>query len=310
MTTETEGADARMRDPRATAELLRTLLLQNPRYRQRWHARTKRARNVLNQAAVAEVIALDLWDRGERAETATDLARTLKDRVSRALNGTAISTETLTWFISAFEMDREDEIRLWGTLSSRSYPQLGISRTMRERREMVHRQRHRTVGLFERYIVGSDRSLKLRRTLHVIRAIEDGVHSYVFNHEPEAISVEVIHGGSLGDSYRYGGGLHAVEILLSAALGEGQSTSLEYQTTFAANNQLEEVRRAAFGKSENVDFAVEFQGSLPSEAYWCVWEDHLLGDPVEEESAAFEGNSIRKYVPFIEETVVGFRWSW
>ncbi len=284
--------------------------MQNPRYRRRWHTYARRTRNVLSQAAVAEVIALDLWERGERAESATDLARTLKDRISRALNGTAISTETLTWFISAFEMDDGDEARLWKTLSGQSHPQLGISRTMRERREMVQRQRHRTVGLFERYSVGPNNSLAVRHTLHMIRATESGVRSYIFNHEPEALFIDVIHGGSLGREYRYGGGLHAVEIVLSTALEEGQTASLEYRTVFPPGNNLQEVRRAAFGKSENIDFAVEFQGLRPCKASWCVWRDHLIGEPVEEEPVAFEGRSIRKYVPFIEETVVGFRWSW
>jgi hypothetical protein len=299
-----------MRDPAATGELLRTLLLQDPRYRRRWQTHTTRARSVLSQAAVAEVIALDLWERGERAEAFTDLARSLKDRVSRALNGQAISTETLSWFISAFQINHQDETRLVATLSGRSYPQLGISSTMRERREMVQRQRHRTVSLFERYSVGPDNSLKLRHTMHMIRATEDGVHSYIFNHEPEALSVDVVYGGILGTKYQYGGGLHAVEIILSRPLEEGETTSLEYRTVFRQGNRLNEVRRAAFGRSENIDVAVEFQGDLPRQAFWCVWDDHMLGQPLEEEDATFKERSIRKYIPFIEETVVGFRWSW
>jgi hypothetical protein len=299
-----------MRDPIATGELLRTLLMQNPRYRRRWQTYATRARNALNQAAIAEVIALDLWERGERADSSTDLARSLKDRVSRALNGQAISTETLSWFISAFEMDRDDESRLMAALSGRPYPELGISRTMRERRALVQRQSHRTVSIFERYVVDLDGSLETRHTLHVIRATEDGVRSYIFNHEQEASFIDVIHGGRLGSKYQYGGGLCAVEIVLTRPLGEGETTSLEYKTTFRKGNLLNEVRRAAFGRSENIDFAVEFQGELPRQAFWCVWEDHILGQPVEEDHATFRGKSIRKYIPFIEETVVGFRWSW
>ncbi|WP_125806453.1 hypothetical protein [Actinoplanes sp. ATCC 53533] len=144
----------------------------------------------------------------------------------------------------------------------------------------------------------------------MIRATEDGVCSYIFNHEPEASSIDVIHGGKLGSKYRYGGGLCAVEIILSRPLEEGEATSLEYRTTFQKDNRLSEVRRAAFGRSDNIDFAVEFRVALPRQAFWCVWEDHLLGQPVEEERTSFQGRSIHKYIPFIEETVVGFRWSW
>lgn len=75
----------------------------------------KRARGEVSQAAIAEVITLYLWESGERSENSTALTRTLKDRVSRALNGIALSSETLGWIIAAFGMDSVDEARLWAT---------------------------------------------------------------------------------------------------------------------------------------------------------------------------------------------------
>jgi hypothetical protein len=73
----------------------------------------------LSQAAVAKVIEEYLWDSGERSENTTGLARQLKDRVSRALNGEGLSTETLGWFIAAFDMDKGDENHLWAALGER-----------------------------------------------------------------------------------------------------------------------------------------------------------------------------------------------
>ena len=296
----------------ATGALLRDLLAADPRYRRLWRARVKRAHSDLSQAAVAEVIALHLWDCGERSDSATSLARELKDRVSRALNGTALSSQTLSWFIAAFDIDASDESRLWATFSGRGNIQTGIAHTLRRRREMVKRQCHRTVSLVERYTVDQNGSLVLRRTLHAIRAVEDGVDIYIFNHEPEASQIEVLHGGELGRRYEYGGGLSSVEILLDEPLAKSECTALEYRTHFAPGlTCLTEVRRAAFARAENIDLAVEFDGARrPQRAWWCVWDDHLGGTLIRENVMSFKNDTIRRYVPFIEETVVGFKWEW
>jgi len=42
----------------------------------------------------------------------------------------------------------------------------------------------------------------------------------------------------------------------------------------------------------------------------CVWSDHVDGNPLREAPEAVREASIRRYVPFIEQTVVGFRWEW
>ncbi len=62
----------------------------------------------INQAAVCQVIAEYLWDAGERPETDLELARQLKDRVSRALSGKGISPETIRWFVNAFQLAPND----------------------------------------------------------------------------------------------------------------------------------------------------------------------------------------------------------
>src|SRR5690349_20258332 len=75
-------------DAGAVAALLRELLVGDERYRRQWQECSRRRSSSLNQAAVARVLALHLWDHGERSDTAVSLPRELKDRVSRALNGT------------------------------------------------------------------------------------------------------------------------------------------------------------------------------------------------------------------------------
>ncbi|MET4922132.1 hypothetical protein P3L51_07155 [Streptomyces sp. PSRA5] len=292
-----------------TSRRLREILTAHPRYRQRWRERVKRAREDLHQAAIAEVIALYLWDCGELAENITP--RSLKDRVSRALNGSIVSAETLRWFIEAFEMDDNHREDLWSTPFGENSPDLGVAHTLRNRRTMAKPQRHRTINLVERYSVGLNRSLIWRKTFHAIRAIEDDVDAYFFNHDPRASQIEVLHGGTLGARYLYGNGLTGVDILLSTPLAKMQATALEYQAFFTPGYSATELRRPAFARVENVDIAVDFASNeTPRSLWWCIWDDHFEGNPVWEQEWMIRNQVARKYIPFIEEAVVGFRWEW
>ena len=297
----------------ATGRLLREYLTANSRYRRRWQAKARRVRaSDVSQAAVAEVLAEYLWDIGERSDRQTSLARDLKDRVRRALSGITLSSETLEWFIGAFCLDDEDASRLWETFTGDVTPATGIKHTMTNSREMVRRQRHRTLSLFERYRIAADGSLLERHTWQTIGAKEDGVSGYLFNHEPYAQQVRIVHGGRLGEQFRYGHGLRSQDIILDHPLRRGETTSLEYVTGYPpGSDRICEVRRPARGRSENIDIAVEFHTArLPAAVYWCVWTDHLDGAPIREERVALNDAIARRFVPFVEQAVVGFRWLW
>src|ERR1035438_1926072 len=110
----------------ATGALLQELLESDPRYRRLWRRRVARDHSDLSQAAVAKVIEGYLWDSGERSDDVTDLARQLKDRVSRAFRGDRLSSETLGWFIAAFYMNEGDERRLWAAFAGRDDDTLSI----------------------------------------------------------------------------------------------------------------------------------------------------------------------------------------
>lgn len=301
-----------IRTKASTGAFLRRLLESDPSYRRRWMLRVSRQRSELSQAAVAKVIEEHLLDIGERSDEMTGLARQLKDRVSRALSGEGLSAETLRWFIDAFQMGERDEARLWEIFAAKESEATGVSHTLRQRREMIRRQRHRTVSLVERYFIDRHGSLVLRQTHHAIRAVEDGVDIYVFNHEPQATAVEVVYGGRLGSAYEYGGGLTSKEIILDRPLRKTESTVLEYRTHFApCSTFLTEIRRAAFARSENIDIAVEFDvQKIPQKAWWCAWDDHFSSVRVIDEPIQISHETIRKFLPYIEETVVGFRWVW
>lgn len=298
-----------------TCRLLHDLLATRPGYVRMWQQHVQRQRTTgVSPAGVAHVLALYLWGAGERADTETTLARDLKDRVRRALVGQSLSPETLSWFIHAFEMSEADEHTLWATYASGVNTQItGISKTLGNIPSLPRPQRHRTIALFERYTIGADRSFIERHTMHVIMALDDGVDTYVYNHDPAAERIEVIHGGEVGSKFLYGGGLHGVELVLERALAKGESLSIEYRSIYPEGMYYgTEVRRPAYGRTQNVDIALKFDASqLPARLLWTIWTDELNDRAIQQEPAHLnEHGSAHRFVPFIEETVVGFRWEW
>ena len=296
----------------SATRVLRDLLVSNPRYRRRWeqHAHRNRSGDV-SQAAVAQVVAMHLWDSGERHETEIDLARKLRDRVRRALRGEKLSGETLTWIVQAFEMEHDDEQALWRAFAGGGIRSAGVVGTMVAPRELVRPQLHRTVSLFERYSIDSLGRLTGRHTMHVIGAVEHGVNSYLYNHEPLATRIEIVAGGKLGERFTYGDGLISDEVVLDAPLRRGYTTSMEYRTTYPDTYSPLEVRRAVRGRCENVDIAIQFDRSaIPSSVRFAAWSDHYLGDPVLTETASPDATGfVHRFVPYAEQTVIGFQWN-
>jgi hypothetical protein len=189
----------------------------------------------------------------------------------------------------------------------------GVSQTLSNRPSLAIPQRHRTVALFERYTIDSDHSFIERHTMHVIMALEDNVKTYVYNHDPAAEEIEVIHGGEVGSHFIYGEGLHGVELILERVLSRGESLSIDYRSIYPKGiYQGTEVRRPAYGRSQNIDIALKFDASrLPKRLTWAVWDDQVHGHIVEQEPVYLnEHSTVHRFVPFIEETVVGFRWEW
>jgi hypothetical protein len=299
---------------RQTSLLLRELLLSRPGYRQLWQEQAERRRSAaISKAGVARVIALHLRGTGARASgTSTLPHRDLKDRIRRALAGESLTPQTLAWFVAAFEMDERDERVLWASYAGDHEGNAGISHTITTNRELALPQRHRTTALFERYAITADRRVAVRRTLQTIMAIEDGVDTYPCVHEPAIERCDVIYGGTLGRHYVHGDGLHTAAIMLERKLLNGETASLEYHSYYPGGYPAAEVRRLAHGRSENVDIAVQFdQSALPRQVAWAVWPDYLDGSPVAEQPVSLDAyGSAHRFVRFIKETVVGFRWEW
>jgi hypothetical protein len=325
-----------------TSRLLRELLMSQPEYRRQWQERAeRRPAGDVSQAGVARVIALHLWGSGERPDSNTALARNLKDRVRRALTGRSVTPQTLSWFVEAFHMDPRDARALWATFAGDRDTGAGISGL-----PPVHggpRPACQTVALFERYLAGPDGALAGRSTLHTIMALEDGVDVFWFSPGPEADRVEVRHGGTAGP-----GGPQGRAIWLERTLAAGQTLALEYQCRYPPGGRpATEVRHLVRGRSENLDIAVTFHPArLPARVHWAVWRDARDSSPPDDsppdDSQQDSGrrnpgpadteladtgladtgladtqpepldrrHRARRFVPFVEDAAVGFRWEW
>ncbi|MEV4118082.1 hypothetical protein [Micromonospora sp. NPDC049645] len=301
-------ANGQQRRVAATGALLRQLLGSRPAYVRAWRVHGDRQRGEINQRAVAKVIALHLWEEGVRPDTEITLPLKLKNLVNRALTGQRLTASTLEQFIDAFAMPEEDQRELWRTYLGAE----GIAQTVSVPRGMARRQWHRTVSLFERYYVDGERNLALRRTVQCIEAKEDGVDSYLFNHESSVTEINVVHGGRIGRHYEYAGGLIADDIVLEHVLSAGERAGLEYTSRYESGNGVTEVRRPARGRTANVTLAVHFAPPVfPTYVWFSVWADHILGQPVEDRKVRLQPSGTASIcLPYMEQTVIGFRWRW
>jgi hypothetical protein len=300
----------------SVAQLLETLLRQREEYAERWQRRQERAHppGVLNQAAIAKVIEDYLWSTGERPETDTELARSLKDTVRRALLGKGISTRTLTWFIEAFDMTRQDARRLRATLNGHPLPDgTPVANTLRPPQELPIPQRHRTLFVFERRVMGPDGAPVTHHASRAIIAQTDTVHYYPCRQFSAASEVSMLSGGTITATRKFPGSSPILEMTLSSPLPVGQVGSLEYQADFAPGSSvMTEYRQVAHARADNVDIVVQFHDKrLPHRVWWTVWDDYRDGTVLAEQPVTLDPDGrAHRYLPYLENAAAGFRWEW
>ena len=310
---------------RTAAKYLRELLAQQGPYRRRWEQYVVRSRSGdITQLAVAEVLARHLWSHPRVAGDADVLPRQLKDTVSRALSGTWLSRPTLAVFIDAFGISGADADQLWrlwegsGRISVFSGPRAVGAKTEEELRAALGPRRHQTLSLHDHVYIGSDGRVARTRTLQVIEAIADGLESIPYLYDTSALTLELGQGcGDIsGELYQISAGIYATTIPLARALSAGETSSIDYVTTYRYPGNLDdpherEFRRAVMRRMENFEMRVEFHPDmLPAQVWWAVW-DGVEGALIEREPVTLGGqHEVQRYLRSVERTVVGFCWSW
>jgi hypothetical protein len=310
---------------RTAAKYLRELLAQQGPCRRRWEQYVVRSRSgEINQLAVAEVLAQHLWSHPRVTGDADVLPRQLKDTVARALSGTLLSRPTLALFIDAFRISGADADRLWrlwegsGRISVFSGPRAMGAQTETDLHSALGPRRHQTLSLHDHVYIGSDGRIARTRTLQVIEAIADGLDCVPYIYDTSALTLEVGQGcGDIsGELFRISADVYATTIPLARALAAGETSSLEYVTTYRYPGNLDdpherEFRRAVMRRLENFEMRVEFHPDmLPAQTWWAVW-DGVDGESIEREPVTLGGqHEVQRYLRAVERAVVGFCWSW
>lgn len=310
---------------RAAAAYLRELLLKPGAYRRSWEQYVLRARpGEVSQLAVAEVLSRHLWDYPRKPGDQEAGPQRLKDTVSRALSGRLLSRPTLQLFIDAFGFSPQETDRLWRLWNgSAAISVLAGNRAMprqaeRDVRAALGPRRHQTLSMHDHVFVGADGRLERTRTLQVIEAVAADLDRIPYLYDTSALTIEVGQGcqGLSGRLLQIGAGVYATDILLTKSLAIGETTTLEYWTSYRypgdpADPQEREYRRAVMGHMENFDMRIEFHpGRLPACLWWASW-DGLDGCIAQRQEVSLDRqHSAHRYLRAIERTVAGFYWTW
>jgi len=310
---------------RAAAEYLRQLLLKPGPYRDEWRQHVGRPRDgIINQLAVAEVLAGYLHAAPRGTGDADIAAYQLRDTVAQALAGRQLSRPSLQLFIGAFGLTPDDAARAWrlwngaptirvlaGTRGLPATTEDDVARALGPRR-------HQTLSLHDHVWVAADGRIDRHHVIQVVEAACDGVDRIPFAGDTSVLTLEVGQGcrDVTGRVREIGGGVFVTEIRLARTLAAGETTTLEYWVTWRVDGNLDnpaerEYRRAVMSRLESYELRVEFHpAKLPQDVWWAQWEG-IDGDVVTRERASPDSQrSVQRYLQSLEKTVAGFYWTW
>jgi hypothetical protein len=316
---------AHIESGRLAAEYLRQLLLKPGRYREIWQQHVARPRDgVINQLAVAEVIARQLRSAPDHAGDAQIMPYQLRQTVSGALSGLDLSAYAMQLFIKSFGFSEHETGQLWrlwngsskiGVMSgSHAFP----AQTEREVADVLGPRRCQTISLHDQVYVGEDGRIERARMLQVIEAITRGVDRIPYVCDTNVLTIEVGQGGKelSGKVQQIRQDLFFTEIVLARTLDIGETITLEYWITYrlpgdSADPAEREYRRAVMRRAENVNMRVEFHPNrAPTRVWWARW-DGADGDVIEREAVTLDREcSAHRYLRSVDKTVVGFYWEW
>ncbi len=287
-----------------------TELLGQPPYRRSWQVHSTVRRAELSRAAVAAVLAGHLHATGEVGDG--HRARSLENRVGRALNGIRMSDRTLELFVAAFglHVDHAEELR--DLLRGRSAgSQLVVPASLDGEQEIPPRT-CRSLQLAEEHTVGADRSPRQHVTRQLLEAVEV-TDRYFYAFDTPHAAVTVVTGGAPVRAFRVAGtAIHVVEMELSRRLLPGQSTHLEYRTVFSYPQPPEPVFRRQVSESvRHVAVTVRFDpAAQPREVLRGRWDSVDASEPVDAWPVELVGGQSSMELVPDGRCIVGYSWVW
>jgi hypothetical protein len=310
---------------RAAGEYVRQLLLKPGRYRDAWQQRVQRPRHdVINQMAVAEVIAGQLRLAPTKPGDANVMPYQLRDIVADVLSGRQVSRQSLRIFIDGFGFTADEAARLWQLWNGATTVRViagshaVTSQEEHEVAQVLGPRRHQTLSLHDHVWVGADARLDRIRTLQVIEATAAAVDRIPLLVDTNVLTVEVGQGCQevAGEVIRIGSDVFATQIVLARTLDLGETTTLEYWVSYRypgdpADPGERQYRRGVFRHIANYDIRVEFHHERrPAQLWWAQW-DGIEGEILEEEAVSLDSQcSAHRYIRSFDKAVAGFHWEW
>jgi hypothetical protein len=175
---------------------------------------------------------------------------------------------------------------------------------------------HRTVSLHELHVIGPDGLPARHRTIHVIRALRNGLTSYTYRFDRSEATVRAIRGVHPGPPRGDPDipGLTAVELHFPRPLAHGETASFEYETLFSWKSvPPPHVRRTARMLVERLELRVEFsQERLPAQIHWGLWDGFEPDARLRaaERVELDEEHSVHRFIEELHGHTVGFIWTW
>jgi hypothetical protein len=260
----------------------------------------------IDYAAVAAVL-----DDGEPGAGHVDV-----DTVRRALTGTELSPATLDRFIEAFGLTGRHANRLRDVLRGSAATRVitGDALLPAELYQSSGPPGYETLAMHEMHTLGPDGRPAEHQTIQVIRSTVDRLDSYPYRFDTNELTVEVTRGGRVGQRiYRMSESLYAVDILLTRPLAKGESSLMQYHTTFFYRSQPPaEFRRGLARATRDVSIWVTFHPQrLPKRIWSASWDGLDQGRILERESVELdEQRSVHRRFDVVERAIVGFYWEW
>jgi hypothetical protein len=284
------------------------LLLRPGEYRCRWAKRDQQpVAGTIRYDAVAQVL--------EPAAPRLPGDIGLTEIARRALEGVDLSEPVADAFIEEFGLTARHAQRLRDLLRGsptvrvirgESLPPPGL--------DPPGPPDHATLSLHELHVLGPDGLPAEHETIQVIKARKDGVDSIQYRFDTDELMVEVIRGGRVGERpYRITESVYGVDILLHRPLAAGETTLMQYRTTFYYRSAPPpEFRRGVLRSTKDLTIWVKFDPArVPARVYRAHWDRLDQARVVDRELVELDEElSVHHRFGSVEKAIVGFYWEW
>jgi hypothetical protein len=309
------------RGQRAAAEYLRQLLLKPGPYREAWWAYVARPlEGVINQLAVAEVLAQSLRLRGDAGADAIKL----RELVFLGLSGKELGRHALQLFVDGFQLTDEDQRRAWRLWSGATTIRvIAGTRAVPDHDERTVSQvlgppRHQLLSLRDHIGISAVGLVESIHVVEVVEALANNVDRIPFLTSTDVMTLEVGQGcrDIAAEILQVTETLYLTHFLLARTLNLGDTLTVEYWVTWPAgsvspeNPRDREYRRGVMGHVTSYDVRIEFHpGLLPTKLWWATW-DGVEGVLLSQEEVALDTQrAAHRYLSSIKKAAVGFYWT-